>query len=59
MVPVVATLAMALPLIMPISALANTATLAGPPGVCPTRVSEVIDKLAEAAVFEKSPKQYE
>lgn len=38
-VPVVATLAMAEPLIMPISAEAITATLAGPPGVWPTSVS--------------------
>ena len=37
--PVVATLAMAEPLIMPISAEAITATLAGPPGVWPTSVS--------------------
>ena len=40
-VPVVATLAMADPLIMPISAEAITATLAGPPGVCPTSVSAI------------------
>ena len=41
MVPVVATLAIAEPLIMPISADAMTATLAGPPGVCPTSVSAI------------------
>ena len=40
-VPVVATLAMADPLIMPISAEAITATLAGPPGVCPTSFSAI------------------
>ena len=40
MVPVVATLATALPLIIPINALAITATFAGPPGLCPTSVSE-------------------
>ena len=40
MVPVVATLAMAEPLIIPINAEATTATLAGPPGVCPTSVRE-------------------
>ena len=39
MVPVVATLAMAEPLIMPIRAEAMTATLAGPPGERPTSVS--------------------
>ena len=40
-VPVVATLAIAEPLIMPISAEAITATFAGPPGVCPTSVSAI------------------
>ena len=39
MVPVVATLAIAEPLIMPISAEAMTATFAGPPGERPTSVS--------------------
>ena len=38
-VPVVATLAIAEPLIMPISAEAMTATFAGPPGERPTSVS--------------------
>ena len=38
--PVVATLATAEPLIMPIRPEASTATFAGPPGVWPTSVSE-------------------
>ena len=38
MAPVVATLASALPLIMPMRALAMTDTLAGPPAERPTRV---------------------
>ncbi len=40
-VPVVATLAMALPLIIPKRALANTATFAGPPVERPTSVSAI------------------
>ena len=45
MVPVVATFAMAEPLIIPISAEATTETLAGPPGERPTSVSEMFEQI--------------
>ena len=42
--PTVTTLAIAEPLTMPRSALENTATLAGPPLVCPTRLNARSEK---------------
>ena len=55
--PVVATLARALPLIMPMSALATTETLAGPPAVRPTRVSaRSLIKSLNPLYFRKAPK---
>ena len=57
MVPVVATLAMAEPLIIPMRAEASTATLAGPPGVRPTRVREKsLMNLEKPLYFKKAPK---
>ena len=55
--PVVATLARALPLIMPMSALATPETLAGPPAVRPTRVSaRSLIKSLNPLYFRKAPK---
>ena len=54
--PVVATLASALPLIMPIRALAMTDTLAGPPAVRPTSVSaRSLMKSLKPLYFRKAP----
>ena len=55
-VPVVATLAMADPLIMPISPDAMTATLAGPPAVIPTSAMEKsLINLENPEYFKKEP----
>ena len=56
-VPVVATLAMAEPLIIPIRPDAMTATFAGPPEVVPTRVSEKsLMNLEKPEYFRNAPK---
>ena len=56
MVPVVATLAMAEPLIMPMRAEATTATFAGPPGVWPTNVREKsLMNLEKPLCFKNAP----
>ena len=57
MVPVVATFAMAEPLIMPMSPEAMTATFAGPPDVRPTSVREKsLMNFEKPLCFKKAPK---
>ena len=58
MVPVVATFAMAEPLIMPIMAEAITETFAGPPGDLPTRVREMsLINWEKPLYFKNAPKR--
>src|SRR5665648_1304024 len=56
--PVVTTLATELPLIEPIKPLAITATLAGPPVVCPARaIAMSIKNLPIPVLFSTAPKR--